>query len=360
MILSRSRVVERSRELHSVVRTFLKQMDQGPNREIYTQLFHDYGLGDCKLHWIVSNTLIPACVPYKKQLIVTPGNGTIATIESICYQLLTYPEELFVIPSARDELGLDFIRLLKEQGWPVSFSEVGDHEGKLESAAHFDPDLAILYGSDDTIREYEKQLSPYARVVKYGSKTSIGVHFVEDRRDLESYTELYASDFFKNGGVGCLNTSVLYLITQTRDRSVFNSWVSSLAEVRERYIPFPSQNSLATLQASMLRAGVDFSQDQGIILRDTTEHTGTIGIGNGTAVIVVCSFDDVLQEWDGRGHLLSSATLREGFGNNSDILFDLGVSRITRPGKAQSPSHKWRHDGLPIIPVWGREVGFDL
>lgn len=333
-----------------------------------------------KLVCIVTQSEIPEqFVPFKKQLIVTPGNGSLSTVDAICYQLLTQPEQLYVLPSSRDAMGVEFLRVVKESGWPVDYftpqtedtlSRFGEHLRKYDLIEEFDPDLAILYGSDETIRELESHLSSGTRVVRYGSKTSIGIHFLREANSLYEYTELYASDFFKYSGVGCLNTSVLYLITDELNYELYKDWLASFVESRSSYLKDPSWSSSACLQASMIRADVNFYQDQGVFLREVTDDPSAVGIGRGTAVIVLTDeFESIQWEWRRRGRYLSSATVCYGdidLGSRTaemyctESLFEMGISRLTIPGQAQSPTYKWKHDGLPLVPVWGREVGWDL
>jgi len=306
-------------------------------------------------------------VPFKQQLLVTPGNGSISTIEAVCYQFLTNPERLNIISSRRDWLGQRFIELLIEQGYPITVCPFEKHEEKLKWAKSVDPDLAVLYGSDETCKLYEQQLDLRTRVVKYGSKTSIGVHFIYPEQEdyVERFVQEYAKDFFSYDGTGCLNTSVLYIVGSGSGLKSYRYFVEGLVSERDCYIDkrtIPT-NRVAQLSAKMVQSGVDFYQNQGVFLRETTDSFDTIGSGNGTAVIVPCRFEDVLNEWESRGRYLSSATLfatSNSFDYVSQRLFNLGVSRIARPGSAQSPTKRWKHDGMSLIPVWGREVGFDL
>lgn len=365
-MIFKSDISKIAEKLRCLVEGFFKEVpDVFPESYLYKQIVVDY-----KFEKIVQAEHVPYyCVPYQKQLLVTPGNGFAATLESVCYQLLTQPEILFVVPSFRDEKSLEFLRFVsRESDFPVFFLEpdegltrFGEHQHKLEAIADFNPDLAILYGSDETIRELKGSLGLHTRIVAYGSKTSIGLHFLNEVDQLFDYTVRYSSDFFSCGGIGCLNTSVLYLVTEHRELLLYREWISELIKERPNHTSHISWNSSTLLSASLIKSGVNFYQEQGVVVRESTEAPKTLGVGNGTAVIVPCSLEEVRREWRGREHILSSVTLevpgsRHEVGNQ---LFELGATRITRPGYAQRPSHLWRHDGLPIIPVWGREVGYD-
>lgn len=365
-----SQVFETARQLEQEIADFCL----GKEGEVFDQLRGFVFSSSPKLTSIVENCPPPqSWVPYKKQFLLTPGNGSLSTIESICYQLLTQPSELLVIPSRRDKIGRAFLEHLCEanrRSWPLTYfvqgdleplTEFGERQAKLDEVKYFNPDFAVLYGSDRTIREYEKQLSLHCRVVKYGTKTSIGVHVLDDEIPLEKYAERYARDFFIYNGVGCLNTSVLYLLSdKVRRFEEFIPFARALATGRKKYIPEPSWNTRTTLEVNLIKADIEFYQEQGVFLRDTTDCDGAIGLGNGTAVLVPCTESDVMWEWRQREHYLSSATIYSksngAFERLKDKLFDLGVSRTTCPGNAQNPSDRWRHDGMPIIPVWGREV----
>lgn len=369
-MIYKSHIAQRAEELRGVIYHFASRGDTDVHKQLYE---------DCnrrKLPCVVeyADNIPNRWVPYKKQLIVTPGNGSISTIEAVCYQLLTFPEQLFVIPSGSDQIGIDFLTELTSRGWPVDFlvprseglSTFGEHLRKQEAAGYFDPDLAILYGSDDTIRSYEAQLGGHCRVVKYGSKTSIGVHVMcMDDFKMRDYAKLYASDFFRFNGTGCLNTSALYILSEDTPLEQYRPWLSEIVEERSKWMEFPSWSTSAKLQANMIKSEATFYQERGVFLRSTSGDIHTLGQGKGTAVVVVCNREEMMLEWAQRSHLLSSATLAVSSNDDKVLtswfktLYEMGVSRITSPGQAQDPSWRWKHDGLPLIPVWGREVGID-
>lgn len=307
------------------------------------------------------------CIPFKRQLLVTPGNGSVSTIESICYQLLTEPESLGVVVSQRDNLGLEFAGFFEELEWPILLCPFAKHEEKLKWVKALDADFAVLYGSDETCQLYEQQLDPRARVIKYGSKTSIGVHFVYPGEEgfVSRFVQEYAKDFFSYDGTGCLNTSALYIVGGSEKFKDYRNFIELLVRERDCHIDKRAVPSSKTSQltANMIRSGVEFQQDQGVFLREPVKDFSTLGMGNGTAVIVPCEFEDVLDEWQRGSRLLSSATLfapTHEFDLAAKRLFDLGVTRITKPGQAQSPTKRWKHDGMALIPVWGREVSLDV
>ena len=357
--------------LQSRVLEFIQDKEDLPEFE---QLREDYGEQKKLVNLVQHFPPPPTWIPYPKQLLVTPSNGLLATIDSTCYQLLTQAKTLLVSPSSRDSVGREFLEFLRDHGHQVEVVRGGEalrsprlgRHYKSEVIEEFCPDLAILYGSDESLQTLQALLPAHCRVVKYGSKTSIGVHHL-GTSELHSQTQNYAKDFFSYQGIGCLNTSVLYVVDPCCKWEGLKEWVGELVSSREELSVETSWESSVHLQSSMIKSDLErLYQEQGVFLRDTSRQDSLIGVGRGTAVVVLCSsLDDVEYEWQGRGHLLSSCTYYAGADSQVNEeeahqrLFELGVTRITVPGRAQSPSFRWRHDGLPLVPIWGREVSLD-
>lgn len=352
------------------------------------QLLRDHQRYNGKIASVVYGELVErkrvrdSWIPFERQLLVTPGNGSIATIEAVCYQLVTNPGMLYVVPSSRDELGLQFLEQLQDHEWPITVFEPGlqpefpvnddetpqdiEYIQKRIWAKKTEPDYAVIYGSDKTCGLYRDGLPGYTRVVTYGSKTSIGIHDTGSTYDLMKHIDSYARDFFSHGGVGCLNTSVLYVLSDNVDKQydVLKNWIAGLAYARKQFISRPSLRAVNTLSARFCKSEGDFWQNSGVFVRKTSSNPDLVGIGGGTAVVVSCTEQDIYDEWATRKRELSSATLHREhnsqlIGEPSSELYRLGVSRFTLPGQAQQPGINWRHDGYPLIPYWGKEYSFD-
>jgi hypothetical protein len=305
--------------------------------------------------------------PYKSSLLVTPGNGYLAAIEAICYQLLLHPVEMMVILSSRDLLGkafADFIET-KELGTRIQIVDPTlDHEEKRRKGYRFFPELAVIYGSSPTCRTWKNDLFAYtqAKVITYGTKASIGYH--SQPLSLMRHLDDYAEDFFLYDGTGCLNTCALYVNTDSdniskyqKQLAIVEEFARELGNRRDEFVlPYQGVQTLNHISATLLHSGKSFKQINGVFVREPVQAPILSG-GHGTAMIVLTTgLEDIKWEWQGCEKDLSSATI-SGSSATLDInsppvhaLFDLGVSRVTRPGRAQHPTHLWRHDGRPILP----------
>lgn len=291
----------------------------------------------------------------RRQLLLLPGNGTTSSFQALFLQLSTCPKILDVIVSSRDTQMEKFIDRLKASKTIVA-SITGDHDDRVKWVGGFDYDTAVLYGSDRTIQRYLDKLSPETTKYLYGSKTSIGIH--TDPETLFHHVENYARDAFTYEGNGCLNTSVLY-IPQESDVEEF---VSQLA--RKRYELFGNQFpgfQRASDEMMNLVLELDYTPhlNAGILVRTKNTLGLRMGFGNGTLVVRPYSLlDEVYSEWVGSYHLLSSCTFDQLLDTRGvqSLVSELGVTRVTRPGRAQFPSYSWSHDGYGPLPRMWKEV----
>lgn len=314
--------------------------------------------------------------PYTKTLLVTPGNGYLSTIDAVCIQLLLHPEKMMVVPSSRDLFGKMFIDHLRDSGFQDVLEVVDPtlpHDQKRVKAYRWLPDLAVVYGSNETCRQYKEDLFNYtrAKVITYGSKTSIGYHTYP--LTLKDHVDEYAEDFFSYDGTGCLNTSALYVKMDLMNKDLYHeelemveAFATELAKKRESFcIPNQGARTTNSLQTQLMHSGKDFKNFSGVFIREPVRSPILSG-GHGTAMIVlVTGIHDITWEWEGHEEDLSSAT----YSNmnmlsilNPEVqeLLQIGCSRMCKPGKAQHPGIHWRHDGHRIIhPDMYREARID-
>lgn len=303
---------------------------------------------------------------FPRTCLIAPGNGYVSTIEAICNQLLVSHSHCLVMLSSRDILGHQFAQFLVDSGCSevILPSPTLPHDDKLDMVEKFEPEVMVIYGSDDTLSNYAKVAPFECKLIGYGSKTSIGIH--TETNTLLDHVNQYAEDFFSYDGTGCLNTSVLYIpvsnVDKESDMEKIKVFAEKLGDQRDHYIaPLQGLSTMKNIQISLMKTGIEYYQINGLFVREPMEDNAIFGGGHGTGMIVpFLKLPQVIAEWKGRGHHLSSATYSGNLvGIRSykswdqlmkNTLFSMGVTRLAIPGEAQKPSWNWTHDGMFPIP----------
>lgn len=286
-----------------------------------------------------------------------PGNGEASTYDAIALTLLTAPKKLTVFVSENaDYYSLEeiFQSSLSESNIETRLNLVtGDRQTRIGRLKELSFDFMIVYGSDSTCRRVLSEIDVLTPRMVYGSKTSISIHNTDE--SIEGYIEDFFKDATDGGGVGCLNTSILYVNRDSYEREAFFEKYEELLEVKE-----PS----TTFLAHAYKEGADvLSVSRGgfVVEREEQEVVQgdfpSAGVGRGTLMVVPTSdpVEAFISEWTGYEKYLSSCTMTEV----DKRVYDLGVSRITDPSKAQHPTHNWKHDGMNPVPNTYRVVGVD-
>lgn len=371
MILYRNGILDKAKELDDLISQFAKMewTDHPTLNETFAtdQLKSESG----KMSRVALNTFTDltgeGIRPYAKSLLVTPGNGYLSSVESLCHQLLLYPKELMLVLSSRDLFGKAFAEFIEPRlsGTQVYILDPTlDHDTKRTQGCRFLPGLAVVYGSSPTCADWRNDLFHYtkAKVITHGSKASIGYHARVGI--LMEYVNRYAEDFFLYDGTGCLNTSCLYvripgIHVETQHEAIesVKKFAHELGERRGEYMaPYQGVSTMNGIRSSLMNQDKPYTEVNGVFIREPGP-TPILAGGHGTAMVtLVNGMDEIQTEWEGYGGDLSSATL-DSVVESDDILdsdvhtlFEMGCSRVTRPGKAQYPSHRWCHDGRPILP----------
>lgn len=298
-------------------------------------------------------------IPDSHQLLLLPGNGTTSSLQALFLQLSTCPALLDVVVSSRDEVAVELLEYLDTPYTGVMVIE-GNHEERLNYTSDFSYDTAVLYGSDETIQKYVDRLCPLTRKYLYGSKTSIGIH--TDPDTLMRMVEHYTKDAFTYQGNGCLNTSVLYI----PDEVDVKDFVIELARMRYKLFgnQFPGfQRANEEMLDLILQQDQKLDYNSGILTRYENLSDLRTGLGNGTLVVRPFSqLEEVYNEWEGSHHELSSCTYDQTPTTRDiqSLASSLGVTRVTRPGKAQFPAPSWSHDGYGPLPQMWKDVSSEF
>ncbi len=241
----------------------------------------------------------------------------------------------------------------------------------------FDAALAapcvMATGSDETISSISNRLGPHQRLVPHGHRFSIGLLGAEignDRAGLQEAARGIALDVARWDQSGCLSPVVVYLLdVRAEDAEEIGRTIAE---------------SLAALSASMPRGHVD-PETRAQIASERSE--ARMRCASGQALLFEGSDHTVVLENDAQprpaplhrflrlmpvdsqealvaaltpfsGHLstVAIAGVPNGTHTTDSLLVDvtadlsrLDVSRITQPGRMQTPPIDWPHDGLPLF-----------
>lgn len=127
---------------------------------------------------------------------VVSGNTEHAAFQSVFRAILSGCESRVKVPSAG---------LLEFEQWA---GEVCLFEVKRELPETWkNPEVAVIYGGDETITFFRDWLSPHTRIIEHGPKLSAAFVF-EQREDL---TKKIAEDVMRHGQRGCLSVQAVYV-----------------------------------------------------------------------------------------------------------------------------------------------------
>ncbi len=255
-------------------------------------------------------------------------------------------------------------------------------------AAALEAPCVVATGSDDTLRAIAARLDGRQRLVGYGHRFSIGVvgaGLAAEPRALGEVAHGFALDVARWDQSGCLSPLVVYLVDVPRTTA--ERFALSVAERLEELadtmprgdldpaaaITFADELASARMRSGPAGARVVAGASWGVVLEaDPTPRPTPLGrflrlhpVDSDTALAralrpfhghlsnaAVAGFaaEDPEPDADRRASTsISEATIR-------NRLVDAGLSRITRPGRLQTPPVDWPRDGFPLFTPRARFV----
>jgi hypothetical protein len=235
----------------------------------------------------------------------------------------------------------------------------------------------VATGSDQTIRAISDRLTPHQRFVAYGHQFSIGLigSEIEPGQDsLRKLSDAFALDIVRWDQTGCLSPVVIYLVGLDPMKS--SSFASSLAQSLDFYHEKSPRGDLSTAtQANRANEVAEAKMRQSNGLAMLFEGLDSVVILESDAtnrpaplhrfirlmpVASLTALTKCLRPF--AGHLSSVAAT--GFVPDEveelhNRLSGIGVSRITMPGRLQTPPIDWPHDGMPLFSPMVRFVQSD-
>jgi hypothetical protein len=232
----------------------------------------------------------------------------------------------------------------------------------------------VATGSDQTIRSISDRLAPSQRFVAYGHQFSIGIlgpRSAESEESIQRISAAFALDIARWDQTGCLSPVVVYLVGlgPSTNESIANSLASALENL---HLPMP-RGSLSTAvrashaneiaEARMRQAeglAMLFEESDSVVVLEANSDPRPAPLHRFIRLMPVASLDrleDALAPFS--GHLSNVASA--GFSSDEardmiDFLGRLGVSRLTKPGRLQTPPIDWPHDGRPLLTPMARFV----
>ncbi len=226
----------------------------------------------------------------------------------------------------------------------------------------------VATGSDETIEEIGRRLRPNQRFVAYGHRFSIAIlagNCARDPERLASIATDLALDVARWDQSGCLSPAMVYLLdAASEDRRRLATALADALERIARALP-RGEVPLAVRAAQVherdearMRAasGQDVRVLDGenalVILEDEIRARPT-PLHRFLRLLPAATIPELLRALEPFRGQLSSVALAglepESSETLSRALAALGVSRITRPGRLQTPPVDWPHDGQPLL-----------
>jgi hypothetical protein len=235
----------------------------------------------------------------------------------------------------------------------------------------------VATGSDETIRAISNQLEPHQRLVAYGHQFSIGLVGSEidfDQDALRRLSDAFALDIVRWDQTGCLSPVIIYLVGLDRRASLdfADSLSRSLDQLHERSprgeLSMATRASLANEIAEAQMRQLEgssklFEGHDSIVSLENDATSRPAPLHRFIRLMPTASLAELRESLKGfAGHLSSVASI--GLPLDADqefreLLDRIGVSRITSPGRLQTPPVDWPHDGMPLLSPMMRFIQSD-
>lgn len=237
-----------------------------------------------------------------------------------------------------------------------------------------DAPCIVATGSDETIQSISNRLRPSQRFVAYGHQFSIGIlgsKMGDAGTSIQQIAEAFALDIARWDQMGCLSPVVIYLVglEPSMNEKIADILGRALDDLHERMprgdvsksVLASHANEIA--EARMRQAGGAAMLCEGsdsVVVLESGTNPRPAPLHRFIRLMPVDSFDDLKNALvPFAGHLSTVAAI--GFSpddvrNLHDALSRLGVSRITEPGRLQTPPIDWPHDGMPLLTPMARFI----
>lgn len=292
-----------------------------------------------------SEAKLSMAVPNGPILHILSGNTPHAGIQSLLRGLLIGAMNLVKLPSA----GIaDVTEWIKEL--PDELAKLVRTVDDLNDAIFSSAKTVIAIGSDMTMAEIQKRISPRQRFIPHGHKLSIGVV----HKPSAKAAELIVQDACAYDQQGCLSLHTVYVVENAR------GFLPMLAEAMASYEKTDPRSEISISESgaiSNLREVVRYdaaNDPENAALEHSLGNTNWTVIYRNSPTLIPSPLNRVLsvQPWPLYNQLSSLGSEREYLSTiaveeplmERAKLWD--VPRICKLGDSQRPSLTWHHDGF--------------
>lgn len=295
---------------------------------------------------------------------ILPGNISGTAVVSLVSGLLAKSANLAKVSTDAFLLPVLFARSLHQIRPELSESMAiltwNNDETHITQAAFQRADLAIVYGSDETIARIRDLIPPTTRTFFHGHKLSLG--FIARESILKKTTEQAAIDIALYDQMGCLSPHLYYVESEGKHSPLeFAQWLSqALYAVSNRLPKGETPPEIAAqiqqLRGTLpLRGGKVFSSPTGLdwtVLYDPDPKFSTSPLSRTIWIKPVHHLTEVPSRLKPIYNILQAVGIAIPEDRQSELIpaiVKMGASRICRIGKMQTPPITWHHDSQPRL-----------
>jgi hypothetical protein len=240
--------------------------------------------------------------------------------------------------------------------------------------AFLEAPCVVATGTGETLASVSSRLTQQQRFVGYGHRFSIGIVGAAQPADLEHFAHGFALDTARWDQSGCLSPVVIYLLgLSAADQLRFASACSDALEALSQDMPPGTRSSEEMSGTATERAeaemrvasgrGALFAGQSSTVVLEADSQPRPAPLHRFLRLMPVATIADLGSALSPFRGVLSNAAIA---GLSEAESAEVGhltsrhdVSRITKPGRLQTPPVDWPHDGMPLLTPLCRFVQSD-
>jgi hypothetical protein len=226
-------------------------------------------------------------------------------------------------------------------------------------------EVIVVFGSDQTVREFSQKALPFQRFLAHGQKVSLGL--IWGRCDPQT-AEGIARDVFPFDQLGCLSPQFFYVAGDSAEFALQLS--HQLERQRPRALaPARDRKTAGALRAFREEWRFRAATESGVFLRESRGNLDWVVIHDPQPGLVTNPLHGTIfikpMPPDAELALAPIRRLISTIGlfpiNRESVRFGvrLGAQRICRIGQMQHPPLTWHHDGWPALGSFVRFVDIE-
>jgi hypothetical protein len=286
--------------------------------------------------------------PLSPILHIVSGNTPQAALQSLIRGVIVGATNWIKLPKEGLAEVDNFVRGLPKAIRPELATDLCP--GWLEEA-----EAIVVFGSDETIREFSRRALPAQRLLAHGNKISLGLIWGPCDPEVG---EGIAQDVFPFDQLGCLSPQFFYVASDSAEFAC--QLARQLEKQRAKTIPIPRESRVAAaLRGFREEWKFRAATERGVFLWESAENLDWVVIHDpdpglvttplhGTIFIKPMPSDPELALSPVR-RLISTIGLYPVNPESVNLAVRFGAQRICRIGQMQNPPLSWHHDGWPPL-----------